>query len=771
MPSTNASSPSVVSSAPGAARFFHRDLSWLAFNERVLAQAADEALPLLERVRFIAIFTSNLDEFFMKRVGLLKRQVHAGVETPSPDGRTPRQQLAAIREMVADLCAQQSRILEKQLLPALAREGVALLRLSDLSVSDRQFVDEWYEHHVFPALTPLAVNPTHRFPFISNLSNNVGVLVAPPPAPGAGAPPAAPEAAAMHAAVAAAGLARTPLRDATLGAEPTFARVKVPSSMGHFLRLADKQADRTSVRPSYRFIPVQEIIRAKLAELFPGMSLLEQISFRVTRSAGIQKDELDAANLLQSIEADLKQRRFARVARLEIEQNASQPLLRWLLDKLNVDPQDVYERPMGIDYLGLTELCDVDRPDLKFKPWKPVTPPRLSPIPAPAALAGPAPAGHAVGASPAGTLSPANFFAALRKQDVLVHHPYESFHASVERFIASAANDPDVLTIKQTLYRTTPDSPFIENLVRAAEQGKQVACLVEIRARFDESRNVRFARQLERAGVHVAYGVMGLKTHCKTSLVVRKERGGLRCYAHLGTGNYHPKTAQLYTDLGLLTADQEVTSDLVHLFNYLTGMSAAPRCEHLLVAPFTLRQRIHQLIDREIDLAKRGKPARIWAKLNAMEDRDVTEKLYLASQAGVQIRLVVRGFCCLVPGVKGLSENIQVSSVVGRFLEHSRVYHFGAGTIEPADGDWYISSADWMYRNLSNRVEVACPVRDPDAKARIARMFAVHFADHRNAWDLTTQGAYTRRTPPADAAPDSPEALGTFETLMREAGR
>lgn len=731
-------------SAAAAARFFHRDLSWLAFNERVLAQAADGSLPLLERVRFVAIFTSNLDEFFMKRIALIKRQVFANVQVASPDGRTPRQQLTEIRQEVARLCALQAKIFEKELVPALAKEGITIHRYADLGERDRHFAEEWYRHHVFPALTPLAVNPTHRFPFISNLSNNIGVLIAPPDAVG------------MNPQVA----AFAPAGNGTgLAGEPTFARVKVPSAMGHFLRLAERDGGghagggkRADGKLGFRFIPVQEIIRHHIQELFPGMVITERMSFRVTRSAGIQNDELDAANLLQSIEADLKQRKFARVARLEVEQDGDQVLLRWLMNKLNIDPQDVYERPMGIDYLGLGELADLPRSDLKFKPWKPVTPAQLATT------------------SVTNTdKTPANFFAAIRKQDILVHHPYESFHASVERFIAAAAADPDVLTIKQTLYRTTPDSPFIENLMRAAEAGKQVACLVELRARFDESRNVRFARQLERAGVHVAYGVMGLKTHCKTSLVVRKEKQGLRCYAHLGTGNYHPKTAQLYTDLGLLTADQEITGDLVQLFNYLTGMSAAPQCQTLLVAPFTLRQRVNEMIQREIEHAKQGRPARIWAKLNAMEDKDMTERLYAASEAGVEVRLVVRGFCCLIPGKKGLSENIQVSSVVGRFLEHSRVYHFAAGSIEPQDGEWYISSADWMYRNLSNRVEVACPIRDDAAKARIARMFSVHFQDGRNAWDLDAKGVYTRRTPTVGEGEDGPAGMGTFETLMREA--
>ncbi|MFO0858569.1 MAG: polyphosphate kinase 1 [Phycisphaerales bacterium] len=718
-------------------KYFHRDLSWLSFNHRVLAQAADSEMPLLERVRFLAIFTSNLDEFFMKRVGLLKRQVSAGVETPSPDGRTPHEQLHAIRDVVTKLLDEQGQILEKAVLPALEKAGIRVVKESDLTAKDRSFVEEWYRDHVFPALTPLAVNPTHRFPFISNLSNNLGVLVENP-----GDSVAAALAAAANQALR--GKKTRSERGPGLG-NSTFARVKVPGIMGGFARLPDKSSD-------VRLLPMSELIRSHLGELFPGMKIFDRFAFRVTRSAGIQKDDLDTANLLQSIEDDLKQRKFARVVRVEIEQNAQPHTVRWLLDKLNADPQDLYERPMSIDMLALSELADLNRPELKFKPWKAVVPMRLSSAP-----------------GGGGGANPANFFSQVRKQDILVHHPYESFNASVERFIAAAASDPDVVTIKQTLYRTTPDSPFIENLVRAAESGKQVACLVELRARFDEGRNVRFARQLERAGVHVAYGVAGLKTHCKTSLVVRKEKGGLRCYAHLGTGNYHPKTAQLYTDLGLLTCDEEITGDLVHLFNFLTGMGKEPACKTLLVAPFTLRQRVNQMIQREIDLAKKGKPARIWAKLNAMEDRDMTDRLYEASKAGVQVHLIVRGFCCLIPGVKGLSENIRVSSVVGRFLEHSRVYHFSGGAVDPQDGDWYISSADWMYRNLSNRVEVACPVRDQDARQRIARMFEVHFADKRNAWDLQSDGVYTLRSPNQKLPPESVERQGTFETLMRDA--
>jgi len=704
------------------ARYFNRDLAWLEFNRRVLAQAADEAHPLLERVRFLSIFTSNLDEFFMKRVGLVKRQVHAGIDAPAPDGLTPRQQLHAIRDFVISLQTEHAEIYLKRLLPALHNEGIGIVRYADLDPKDRTWADEWYRTNVFPALTPLAVNPTHRFPFISNLSENLAILASPPEHAG-----------------------KSPDED---GNEPSFARVKFPPTIKQLVRLPARGAEKSPTR----FVLLPDIIRHNLDDLFPGLTIQEQVTFRVTRSAGIQKDDLDTDNLLQSIEADIKQRRFARVVRLEIEDQSSSDLRRWLTDKLNIEPGDVYETMPAVHHQLITELGDLDRMELRHKAWKPAIPPKLQPV----VLA------------PVGEKSSAAFFSAIRKQDILVHHPYESFNASVERFIAAAANDPDVITIKQTLYRTSPDSPFIENLVRAAENGKQVACLVELRARFDEGRNVRFARQLEKAGVHVAYGVAGLKTHCKTSLVVRKERHGLRCYAHLGTGNYHPKTAQLYTDIGLFTADPDITGDLVNVFNFLTGMAASQTYEHLLVAPFTMRRRFNAMIEREMEFAKRGLPARIVAKMNSLEDRDISERLYAASQAGVQITIICRGFCCLRPGVPGLSENIRVVSVVGRFLEHARIFHFAAGQEDALDGDWIIASADWMYRNLSNRVEVGVPINDRDARARLQRIVQVHLADHRNAWDLTDDGDYTRRTPPPGADPDGPESLGTFETLMRD---
>lgn len=719
---------------PAQARFFNRDLSWLEFNRRVLWQAEDPTTPLLDRVRFLSIFTSNLDEFFMKRVGLIKRQIHAGVDLASPDGMKPRQVLSEIRDAVSVLQQRQADLYAKSILPELAKGGVHVLRWADLSAKERSWVEDWYLQNVFPALTPLAVNPTHRFPFISNLSDNIGVVTA-KPAAAAGVQEPAPRS-----------RKGPPARHIERDDEPSFARVKLPPSIHRFIRIPSKGAER-------RFIVLQDVLRHNLSGLFPGMPIEEQVLFRVTRSSGIQKDDLDTANLLQSIEADLKQRRFARVVRLELEETASTELRRWLIDKLNIDQQDVYERPANVDFLSMTELADLDASELKRKAWKPVVPARLTEAVSKLSV----------------EKSSAAFFGCIRRQDILVHHPYESFNASVERFIASAASDPDVLTIKQTLYRTSPDSPFIENLVRAAENGKQVACLVELRARFDEGRNVRFARQLEKAGVHVAYGVPGLKTHCKTSLVVRRERQGLRCYAHLGTGNYHPKTAQLYTDVGLFTADAEITSDLVNLFNFLTGLSSGHKYDALLVAPFTMRAKFNAMIDREIAFAKKGKPARIFAKINAMEDREITEKLYEASQAGVKITLVVRGFCCLRPGVPGLSENIRVMSVVGRFLEHSRIFHFAAGQDDPLEGDWYIGSADWMYRNLSNRVEVAAPVRDPECRRRLLRVIEIHQQDCRNAWDLAPTGSYELRSVPANAEAQSPAALGTFEAIMSEA--
>jgi polyphosphate kinase len=599
-----AAQPQVPEFDPSEPRTFNRDLSWLEFNRRVLEQAADERTPLLERVKFLSIFTSNLDEFFMKRVGLIKRQLRAGIETAWSAGYTPRQLLVEIREAVIQQQSEQSRITRELVFPELAKHEINIVSYKDLPLRDQRWVDDYFEVNIFSALTPLAVDSGHRFPFISNLSNNLALLVRTPPAPPRPGEPGADE------------------------VEPSFARLKIPQTLRRMVAIPSRNGKRPD-----RFVPLPEIIRHNLAKLFHGVDVVEQVLFRVTRSAGIQRDELEATSLIESVEQDLKLRKFARAIRLEIEQDASTDLTRTLMDKLNLDSQDVYERSGPIEYLALAEIADLDRPELKESKWRAATPPRFR-LPPP--------------------VKPASFFATIRKQDVLVHHPYESFADSVERFIAMAAIDPDVVTIKQTLYRTSPDSPFIESMIRAAENGKQVACLVELRARFDEDRNVSFARKLEKAGVHVAYGVGGYKTHCKTALVVRKERQGLRCYAHIGTGNYHPKTANLYTDVGLFTCDPLITADLVNVFNYLTGISSAQSFPHLLVAPFNMRRRFVEMIDREIAFARRKLPSRIIAKLNSLEDTEIVDKLYQASQAGVKIVLIVRGFCCLRPGVPAL---------------------------------------------------------------------------------------------------------------------
>ncbi len=704
----------------GAAPYLSRDLSWLEFNARVLAQAWDPRVPLLERVRFLAIFTNNLDEFVQKRIGLFSRLMDAGISAPFPDGSTPQQAHALVRARIVELQRQQAECYETQLRPALAREGIHLLSYADMTPAERVVVDSWFRVNVYPVLTPLAVDPGHRFPFISNLSENLGVMISRP--------------------------------DDT---ERHFARIKIPDVLPRLVRI-DELAGMSAASPQgaaaagseqpLRLVNLEEIIRNNLDDLFPGLQIRDVMPFRVTRSADSQpEDERDVDDLLESVEAELAQRRIAPVLRVEVGPDPSPHILDVLKRELAIDEPDVYRRPGPLEYLDLYQIADLDRPALKHRPWAPVTPARLA-------------------------VKDANIFDVIRQRDLIVHHPYESFKASVEHFIAAASRDPDVLAIKQTLYRTSPNSPFIDSLIRAAESGKQVACLVELRARFDEHRNVRFARQLEKHGVHVAYGVVGLKTHCKCSLVVRRETGGVRCYAHLGTGNYHSRTAQLYTDLGLMTARPDICDDVVTLFNALTGHAETPAYKKLLVAPKHLRKSFAALIDREIENARAGRPARIIAKMNSLEDKKTADKLYAASQAGVPVELYVRGFCCVRAGVAGLSENISVTSIIGRFLEHARIYHFASGHADPLLGDLFIGSADWMYRNLNDRVEAVVPIEDPIAKGRILNIIETHRADRRNAWDLTPDGSYRQRVPLPGTAPDSAAALGTFETMMRSAG-
>ena len=678
------------------ARFLNRDIQWLEFNRRVLAQALDPRNPLLERVRFLAIFGSNLDEFFMKRVGGLRRQIDAGVGSPPWEPLSPQEQMALIRERVLEQTALATRAFRETLAPVLAREAIELLAWRDLNDAERAEAERWYRRNIFPILTPLAVDPGHRFPFISNMSVSLGILL------------------------------RRPGES-----EALFARVKVPELGGKLYRFGS----------SRRFVPLQEIIAHNLDDLFPGMEILDVLPFRVTRNAETERDGEDAEDLLEQIQQQLRERRFARVVRLEVGARPNERVMRFLEDELQLGDEDLYETDGMLDWSTLNELADLDIPEHRWPKWTPVPPIGLED-------------------------DDADIFALVRKGDVLVHHPYESFDHSVERFIEQAAADPKVLAIKQALYRTSGDSPFIPSLIRAAESGKQVAVLVELRARFDEARNILWARKLEDAGVHVAYGVVGYKTHTKVALVVRQESGGIRSYAHIGTGNYNSKTARLYEDLGLLTCDPAITEDLVGLFNYMTGRSRQTEYRKLLVAPVAMKRRFVELIDREAAIAARGGRGRIVCKMNQLEDRSVTDALYRASQAGVSIDLVIRGFCCIRPGVRGLSENIRVTSTIGRFLEHSRIFWFGNGAADALDGDFYIGSADWMYRNLNTRVECAAPIESRAHRERLWEILQCHLTDRRQRWTMLPDGSYAQAA--ADGAvADAPESLGTHQRLMR----
>jgi len=680
-------------------RFFNRDHSWLEFNARVLEMCADPRTPLLERVRFMAIYSRNLDEFFMKRVGALRHAIEAGAGITNFGPLTPAQVLHAVRMRVCALDATQSKILRDELLPELRTAGVLLLKWSDLSESERAEAQAWFRRNIFPILTPLAVDPGHRFPFISNMSVSLGLVVRRPAEP-----------------------------------ETLFARVKIPESPSRMYEL----------RSGRRFLPVQEIIVHNLDELFPGMEILQVLPFRVTRDAEIEAERDASDDLLESVEQKLKERKFARVVRLEVGTGASPRILRFLMEELDLGAEDIYEVSGLTDYNILDTIADIDLPALKFSRWTPLQPTELS-------------GEHG-----------SNIFSDIRKGDILVHHPYQSFDHSVERFITAAAEDPKVLCIKQSLYRTSGDSPFIGSLIRAAEAGKQVAVLVELRARFDEARNIEWARKLENAGVHVAYGVIGLKTHTKTALVVRQESDGIRCYGHIGTGNYNSKTARIYEDIGILTSDPMITEDLVGLFNYMTGRSRQTKFNKLLIAPITMKRRFIELIDREVELHRSDRPGRIIAKMNQIEDRGVMDALYRASQAGVQIDLIVRGFCCIRPGIVGLSENIRVRSILGRFLEHSRIFYFGAGQVEPLDGEFFISSADWMYRNLQTRVEAATPIERMEHRRILWTTLEYALQDVRQSWLLNSQGAYTRVSD--EGVPEGdPRRLGLHQRLMNDA--
>ena len=651
-------------------RFLNRELSWLEFNARVLALAEDADLPLLERVKFVAIFADNLDEFFQIRVAGLQEQVEAGVTKRTPDGRTPSETLAAIRDRAQDLEIRVADLVATELIPALEKERIRVVRsIEGLEPGDLTFLDQEFSERIFPVLTPISVDPSHPFPYISSLSLNLAAIV----------------------------------RDPMTGVR-RFARVKVPPLLPRFVELPGGE----------RFVPLEVVIAANLDRLFPGMEIVSHHAFRVTRDADVEIEEDEADDLLEAIQSVLRRRRRgASPVRLEVDETMSPEVLGLLRRELDVREDEVFTAPGLIDLTALWTLVRLDRPELKYEPWVPVTQPRLT----------------------SGQDTP-DLFGVLRTGDVLVHHPYDSFSTSVEAFVEQAAHDPAVLAIKQTLYRTsTQESRILHSLVRAAELGKQVVALVELKARFDEEANIGYALELEQAGVHVVYGVAGLKTHAKISLVVRREAGGVRRYAHVGTGNYNPVTARLYDDIGLLTADPEVGADLTDLFNALTGYSRQRDYRRILVAPHELRARILELVR---DQARPG--GRIVLKVNSLVDPGVIDGLYEASSAGSDVDLIVRGICCLRPGIPGLSERIRVRSLVGRYLEHSRIFRFG----EREEAAFYIGSADLMQRNLDRRVEAVVPVSDPALTARLDEMLQVLMQDDTLAWALWPDGTWTK---------------------------
>ena len=691
-------------------RFFDRELSWLKFNQRVLECAENEDMPLLERANFAAIFASNLDEFFMVRVAGLKRRIDSGIAVPSAAGLSPRQQLRAISETAHRLQDEHAHYTIDTILPELEKERIVLLTWDKLTSSEQERLSRYYRQQVFPVLTPLAVDPAHPFPYISGGSINLAVIVENP-----------------------------------ASGKSHFARVKIPGNLPRLVPV-DDMTDEESKDERYGFIAMEKLIAAHLESLFPGMIIKEARSFRVTRNEDIDVEEDDAENLLNAMEKELLRRRFGPPIRLEITDTTSPFLSQLLADQLGVSQDEVYRLPSPLDLTVLFELGSVDRPDLKNRPFVPTTNRQIAEVESSRAQ---------------------DIFAAIRERDILLHHPYDSFSTSVQAFLAQAAADPKVLAIKQTLYRTSSNSPIIDALIDAAHAGKQVLALVEIKARFDEDANIAWARKLERAGVHVVYGIVGLKTHCKLIEVVRQEADGLRRYCHVGTGNYNPKTARLYTDLGLLTCDPVVGQDLTRLFNQLSGYAPKSSFHRPLVAPRTVRTGLIQRIRREEDAARAGKEAWIKIKVNSIVDEKTIDALYRASQAGVKIDIVERGICALKPGVPGLSENIRVRSILGRFLEHSRIYAFcnadgpqiGEG---PASGpEVYIGSADLMHRNLDRRVEALVRVTAPEQIDELIKYVDLQMADSTMSWHMQPDGTYVLHTKDDEGRPlvDSQEYL------------
>jgi polyphosphate kinase len=675
-----AATPAAIGDELPEDRYLNRELSWLDFNSRVLALAADNSLPLLERAKFLAIFASNLDEFYMVRVAGLKRRDEMGLSVRSADGLTPREQLGRIGEQTQQIATRHAREFLDSVGPALAQEGIYIVTWADLDQAERDQLSTYFNDQVFPVLTPLAVDPAHPFPFVSGLSLNLAVTVKQPEDGG------------QH-----------------------FARVKVPDNVDRFVELESPDgADGSEGQAKVRYLPLEELIAAFLPVLFPGMEIVEHHAFRITRNADYEVEEDRDEDLLQALERELARRRFGSPVRLEIADDMTESMLELLLRELDVHPGDVIEVPGLLDLSSLWQIYGIDRPALKDPTFVPATNPAF-----------------------VDRETPRSIFATLREGDVLLHHPYDSFSTSVQKFIELAAADPNVLAIKQTLYRTSGDSPIVRALIAAAEAGKQVVAMVEIKARFDEQANIRWARTLEQAGVHVVYGYVGLKTHCKTCLVVRREGSTIRRYCHVGTGNYNGKTARLYEDVGLLTASPDIGADLTDLFNSLTGYSRKVSYRNLLVAPHSIRTGIVERVDREIAAHREHGGGRIRMKMNALVDEQVIDALYRASQAGVQVQVVVRGICALRPGVEGFSENISVRSILGQYLEHSRIIHFGRSN------EFWIGSADMMHRNLDRRVEVLVQVKDPKLTTYLDELFESALNPSTRCWELGPDGQWT----------------------------
>lgn len=677
--------------------YLNRELSWLDFNARVLEEALDDRVPLLERLKFLAIFSTNLDEFYMVRVAGLRRKVNAGAPQYAPEALAPAEQLHAIQDRVRELLARRRRVLKRDLLPALSQHDIRLVSMAELSDDERARVHAFFESQVFPVLTPLAVDPGHPFPYISNLSLSLAVDI----------------------------------RDPVNG-KAHFARVKVPKSLPRWVPIGR----------GHCFVPLEEVIGANLGALFSGMEVMRWYTFRITRYSDLDLGQMDQPeDLLETIEQQVFQRRFGEVVRLEVQKDMPESIRELLMEELSesetqlvapLGPDDVHDLDDSLDLGDLMQLAMIDIAELRDPPHVPHMPPAFK--------------------------DARNVFDAIRERDILVHHPYESFAGSVEAFLEAAANDPQVLAIKLTLYRTSGDTAIVRALTEAAEAGKQVAVLIELQARFDEQNNITFARTMESYGIHVAYGLPGLKTHAKTVLVVRRDPDGIRRYVHIGTGNYNSKTARLYTDMGLFTCNPEIGADLSDLFNSLTGVSRQKFYRRLAVAPVGLRARMLELIDRETAHALGGRGGRIIAKMNALVDPEIIGALYRASQAGVDIDLVVRGICCLLPGLKGVSDRIRVISIIGRFLEHSRLSYFANG----GNPEYYIGSADWMPRNFDRRVEVMTPIEDPALHKGLESVLATCLADNRQAWELGADGQYRRRAPNGDAV------RATQQILMKE---